>query len=332
MKIPNTTFLSCVALALPMLMIGSSPASAQYNYQVISPPGALFASAWGINNAGMVSGQAFDGVTDSSFIYDMKRDDYTTIDDGFLVQGISNNGVTVGDVGGVCAIRDKQGNITEFLPPSSGAGSICIAREVNSNDKVSGFLIEGPGEWLGFIYDSRHGTYEEFLPSFQTIAQGINAQGQNVGSVLLFENEAYEGSPFGLYAYLREADGSVKHFAINQSFPGESRARGISGSGLITGFYLDPVTFEFKSYATTLSNGTAFEDVVLADDQIVHMSPCDPDLEEPPPGYEAGSDVYAQAVRNDGVVVGLCQDFFVRFEPFDFIQVNSFGLIATPIK
>ena len=202
----------------------------------------------------------------------------------YLCQGFLPQEDLVGEVGGVCAIRDKKGNITEFYPPSFGSGSTCIARAVNSNDKVSGFLIDDVGGWLGFIYDSRHGTYEEFLPSFQTIPQGLNAQGQNVGSVFLFENDAYEGSPFGIYAYLREADGAFKYFEINQAFPGETRPRGVSESGLVTGFYLDPVTFEFKSYVTTLSNGTDFESIELTNDQIVHVSPCDSELPPPPPG------------------------------------------------
>ena len=50
MKKQNTTFISCVALALPMLMIASSPASAEYSYQMIGPPGGLFPAAFGINN------------------------------------------------------------------------------------------------------------------------------------------------------------------------------------------------------------------------------------------------------------------------------------------
>ena len=190
-----------------MLIFCSSPASAEYSYQVISPPGAISASATGINNAGKVTGQAFDGASNFSFIYDMKRGEYSTIDAGFLVYEINNSGVMVGEVDNVCAIRDKKGNITEFYPPSFGPGSVCIARAVNSNDKVSGFQVDDVGIWLGFIYDSKHGTYDEFLPSFQTIAQGINAQGQNVGSVFLFEDEAYDGSPPGRYGYLREADG-----------------------------------------------------------------------------------------------------------------------------
>lgn len=332
MKKQNKALVSCVAFALPMLMMGSSVASAEYSFEIVAPPGGLFPAAFGINNAGAVVGQDFDGTSDFSFVYDMKRGEYTRIDSGFYVYGISNNGVMVGEVGNVCVIRDKEGNITEFYPPSFGAGSVCIARAVSANDQVTGFLIDDVGGFLGFIYDSRHGTYEEFLPSFRTIAQGINAHGQNVGSVVLLEDEAYEGSPFGRYGYLREADGSIKYFAIAQGFPDDSTARGISESGLVTGFYLDPDTFAFKSYVTTLSSGTEFETVELADEQVVHVSPCDPDLPPPPPGYEALSDVFAQQVRNDGVVVGICQDGYFNPTTFDFFYVNAFGFIATPTK
>ncbi len=282
MKKLITTFRSFFALALPMLMIYSSPATAEYSYQLVIPPGAENAQTLGINNAGTVVGGTF-GVIEVgySFTYDMKKGEYTFISEEFGALEISNSGVMVGDVGGVCAIRDKKGNVTEFFPPSFGAGSFCQARGVNANGKVSGFEIDAVGGWLGFIYDAKHGTYEEFLPSLQTLAQGINAQGQNVGSVFLFDDEAYPGSPPGRYGYLRQTDGSFKYFEISQSLPGQSRARGLSESGLISGFYLDPDTFEFKGYVTTLSQGNEFETITLTDDQVVHRSPCDPDLAPP---------------------------------------------------
>ena len=125
------------------------------------------------------------------------------------------------------------------FPPSWTPDSFCQARGVNPDGKVSGFEFDENFDWLGFIYDPEYGTYEEFLPSPQTIAQGINAQGQNVGSVTLDADEAYEGSAPGSYGYLRQTDGSVKYFEISQSFPGESRGRGLSENGLISGFYLD---------------------------------------------------------------------------------------------
>ena len=332
MKKQITTFIRYVTLALPMLMIYSSPASAEYDFEVVNPPGSVFSNAFGINNAGKVVGNADDGVTAFSFMYDMKRGEYTTISETFGVLEISNSGVMVGGVDGVCAIRDKKGDVTLFNPPSFGAGSFCEARAVNSNDKVSGYEVDADGVWLGFIYDSQHGTYEEFLPSLQTIAHAINAQGQNVGSVFLFENDAYPGSPAGRYGYLRETDGSVKYVEVSQSIPGQTRLRGISESGLVSGFYLDPDTFEFKGYVTTLSDGTGFEAITLTDDEVIYQKPCDPNLPPPPgPGYELFTDVFTSQVRNDGVVVGGCGDFYFNPITGDLISYN-YGYIATPVK
>ena len=104
-----------------MLMIYISPASAEYSYELVIPPGAEFANTFGINNAGKVTGGVYDPETNTlifSFIYDMKSGEYTVISDEFAVIDISNPGVMVGEINGVCAIRDKKGNITPFFPPS----------------------------------------------------------------------------------------------------------------------------------------------------------------------------------------------------------------------
>jgi hypothetical protein len=329
-----TAFRSLPLLLLPVMMICSLPAYADYSFQLIIPPGAENAQALGINNAGTVVGGAFGGLnTGYSFTYDMKKGEYTNIGSEFNVLEISNSGVMVGDVEGVCAIRDKDGTITTFFPPSYTVDSFCQARGVNPDGKVSGFQIHGFDDWLGFIYDSEYDTYEEFLPSPQTIAHAINAQGQNVGSVFLFEGEAYPVSPEGWYGYLRQTDGSVKHFAISQSFPGESRARGLSENGLISGFYLDSDTFEFKGYVTTLSKGNEFETITLTDDEVVYQKPCDPNLPPPPgPDYELITDVFTSQVRNDGVVVGHCTDYHYNWTTNDWIAVATHGFIATPIE
>ena len=315
-----------------MLMIYSSPASAEYNFQLVIPPGAENASTTGINNAGKVTGYVSDdvGIT-GSFIYDMNSGEYTTFSDGTGFD-ISNSGVMVGAVAGVCNIRDKKGNITFFYPPSFGAGSFCLARGVNSNGKVSGSETDADGGMLGFIYDPEYGTYEEFLPSPQTTAQGINAQGQNVGNVRLAADAAFPGSPEGKYGYLRQTDGSVKYFAISQGFPGPTSARGISESGLIAGFYRDPDIFEVKGYVTTLSSGTGFEEITLTDDQVVYQKPCDPNVSEPPPGYEIATDMLVLRIRNDVVVVGRCTDYHFDRITGDFTEFTSYGFIATPIK
>jgi hypothetical protein len=315
-----------------MLMIYTSPAYTEYSYQLVIPPGEQYARLFGINNAGKVVGAVLD---DSGFLYsfeyDMQSGVYTNLEEGFEAVGISNSGVMVGSVNGICTIRDKDGTFTTFFPPSYTPDSFCTGRGVSPDGKISGFVIDEFDVWTGFIYDSEYGTYEEFLPSLQTIAQGINAQVQNVGSVFLFPDEAYPNSPPGRYAYLREADGSVKYFAINQSFPGQSRARGISSNGLLSGFYSNPLTFEFTGYATTVPDGEGFESIVLTEDEVVHLRPCDPDVETPPEGYVILTDVFLAGIRNDGVVVGQCGDYHFNPTTFDLISKNNYGLIATPL-
>ncbi len=331
-KIGRTaTEFRCLLLLLLPMMICSFSVHAEYSFQVVIPPEADYAQASGINNAGKVVGNTEFG-EGPSFMYDMKRGEYTVIDE-MVVYEISNSGVMVGRVGdGVCAIRDKGGNITTFSPPSMTDDSGCEARGVNPDGQVSGYEIDEFGNWLGFIYDSEYDTYEEFLPSWGTLANAINAQGQNVGSVYLFADEAYPGSPEGFYGYLRQEDGSVKYFAINQSYPGETRARGISENGLVTGWYLDPETFEYKAYVTTLSKGTGFEAITLTDDQMLYQKPCDSNIPPPPePDWVLYTDMTTSQIRNDGVIVGMCSDYYVDEDTWDWVEYH-YGFIATPMK
>jgi hypothetical protein len=328
--------LKALIVSIPMLMICTSSAYAEYSYQLVIPPDAENASLLGINNAGKVVGRvSADSEFLYGFVYDMKSGVFTNLEEGFNAVGISTSGVMVGsNADGICTIRDKDGTFTTFFPPSYTPGSFCTGRAVNPDGKVSGFVVTEVDEieiWTGFIYDSEYGTFEEFLPSLQTIAQGIDAQGQNVGSVFLFSGEAYPGSPPGRYAYLREADESIKYFAINQSAPGQSRARGISNNGLLSGFYRNPVTSEFTGYATTVPDGEGFETIVLTADEVVHRRPCDPDLPPPPDGYVILTDVFIAAIRTDGVVVGQCADYHYNPTTGDLISFNNYGLIATPI-
>ena len=325
---------------MTLVMACSLPAYAEYSYQLLLPPDAENARLTGITKSGTVVGWVGGAFGfEYSFEYDLKKGVYTAIIDDFVVMGISENGMMVGNPAynwNLCAIRDKYGTITPFYPDPWTETSVCDARGVNTDGKVSGFVIEnfGFGMWTGFIFDSEYGTSEQFFHSWGVIPQGINAQGQNVGSVGLGPNKAYPGSPPGTYAYLRQADGSVKYFAIGQSWPGQSRARGISENGLICGFYLDPETFEIRSYVTATPEGSEFEYLWLTDDEFVHLSHCDPNAPPPPPppGSLGGTDVYLAKIRNDGVVVGQCVDWQYDFLNDVFTVFGAYGLIGTPVK
>jgi len=306
-----------------LAMICSLPALAEYSYQLVLPPGADNARVFGINNAGTAVGWFFNGVGYTSFEYDIKKGEYTMLGDDFIAMEISNTGMMVGNPGDaywMCAIRDKKGNITPLYPPSwNDDVSVCDARGVNPDGKVSGFVIDEDGVFWGFIYDPEYGTFEEFLPSSETIGQGINAQGQHVGSV--------EG-----FGYLREADGSVKIFAIEQSDFGLAWARGISENGLMSGFFLDPETWAYVGFVTALPETEGFSVVSLTEDEIVYLSPCGSELPPPPDGYFQLTDVVVTAVRNDGVVTGNCTDYHISDDWNDFIVLGRYGLIATPVK
>ncbi len=326
----NSRFVTTFVLSIPLVY--ASSAIAQYSFEVVIPPGAVFAQAFGINNAGKVTGNAGDGVSFFSFGYDMKSGEYTTISDAFTVLEISNSGAMVGNVDGICAIRDKDGSFSLFTPPSFGPDSFCTARGVNSNGKVSGFVIDDGGLWRGFVHDPNKNSFAEFLPSSQTIAHAINAKGQNVGSVALDAGVAYPGAPFGRYAYLREKDGSIKFFEVSQSLPGFTRARGISDSELVAGWYFDADNFEAKAYVTTLAKGMEFETITLTDDEVVYQKPCDSNLPPPPwTDYELFTDVFASQVRNDGVVVGSCIDYYFNPVTGELVFFDK-GFIATPVK
>ena len=90
--------LRCTSLLLlPVMLVCSLPAHAEYSFQLVIPPGADNAQTLGINNAGTVVGAAFDNLNNAgySFKYDMKKGEYTTISNEFGPIEISNSGVMV---------------------------------------------------------------------------------------------------------------------------------------------------------------------------------------------------------------------------------------------
>jgi hypothetical protein len=317
---------------LLLVIMFSSPAQAEYTFQIISHPDAVFTQVFGVNNAGKVVGIGYrdDALADSfTFVYDMKRGTFTTVSEDFDGIGINNSGALVGGIGSECATLDKKGNVTNIYPPSTGINTECQGRGVNSRGNVTGYVFDNDtGFWNGFVYDPKDDTYEEFLPSPSTIANGINAAGQVVGHVGLFPNEAYPASPPGRYGFLRQKDGSEKLFEISQAAPGWTHGRGISESGWVTGWFREPVNFDAQSFVTRLSDDNEFEEVTLAPDEILFFKPCTDAT--PGPDYVLDrTDVYAQQIRNDGVVVGSCADIF--FDPVSGDYASfGYGFIATP--
>lgn len=327
-----------VTLLLPMAMLFSLPASATsysipgYHVQLLPPPpgSTEFSQTFGFNNKGIIVGISDAGP--GGWMYDMDTGEYTTIDD-FHPLAINNKGLMAGaSLSGNCAIRNKHGVITEFSTPSlEAAGEPCSrsARAVNQKGKVTGFEILSDGTWFGFVYDSKKGVTEEYLAnSERTIAQGITSNGAIVGTT------AVDGERV---AFLRDKDGSLKTFMVNEpdAIPGLSNARGISKDGeLISGFYTSFPDFEpvgFVAESSGLSNGPG---PVNLDVTVLEIRPCNPDS-SPPSGWFTLTDTFAEAIRNDGVIVGACGDVYWEGPVADPNFLNlifdyGFTFIATP--
>ena len=318
-----------------LLLIGSAlftNASAQYDIRIVAPPGAEFTQTFAINNGGDIAGGANPGINNFAFTYDIKNDFYITLDNTMDILDINDAGRQVGSTDDGCAYRDKDGNILMVSPPSFVAGNPCQLRGVNAQGQMSGFMIDDTGTWRGFTHDTKKDTFEEFLPSFQTIAHAINAKGQVAGSVFLDADVVAPGAVAGRYGFVRDKKGNLATFSVNEGLAGFTRARGISESGLITGFYTDLNGFELKSFVTSLSGNSGHEEITLESDQIIFQKPCNPDTPAAPSAdYQLFTSMTSSQVRNDGAVVGSCSDTY--FNPLTGDVINyGYGWLATPSK
>jgi hypothetical protein len=277
------------------------PAQASgYQYQIIDYPGAPQTEIFGINNKGMAVGDGFGftNVAAIPFQYDSRKKLFTVVPaaSGYTetdLLGINDSGVMVGTVSSLdgstsAFIRNKDGTFSVFRQPGWANSQ---GRGINDAGLVCGFSSSADGDSLvGFIYDPRGNTFTSVLPSPLTIVSGINNRGQIAGSVYLLGNGAYPGSPEGLYAFVRNADGRVTIFRVNGQ---PSRARGISDSGEITGFLNDAST-TYKGFVTTLQGSSAYQAVSIPDAKLL--------------ANPLGGITYAQGVANNGAVSGTAVD------------------------
>jgi hypothetical protein len=324
----------CIQLLLVMVgIVGSFAAQAAYEFTNVDPPGATFTQLWGINNSGRAVGNAATGTGDISFLHDSKKGSYTILapySDPAELLGINESGVTVGisDDGNVYSglIRSKAGGYTSFSHPD------CVnthGRAVSTTGLVSGYADTCTiGAYsVGFIYDPASDTFTDFLPSPITIAQGINGRGQVVGSTRLPPNGAYPGSPSGTYAFLRESNGTISFFRVNSQ---STRARGITDSGRIVGFFTDIDTGLDHGFVGSLAglpgSGQNIPDVELLD---VPSSWATPD-------YVIIS-TFPQGINDAGVIVGGWTECLAAVVAVSLNGCNApgnskfHGFIATPV-
>jgi uncharacterized membrane protein len=251
------------------------PAQAGFRYQLVDYPGATNTQVFGINDRGVAVGNGFTNVESIPFQYDTRTGLFTVVPaaEGYSetdVLGINNRGVMVGAVISLDGttesgfIRHNDGTFTVFAMPGWANTE---PRAINNHGVVTGHAFSADGSSsTGFIYDPEHNTFTTIFPSSFTIAQGISDEGQVVGHVTLDAEAAYPGSPAGLYAFRRNADGDATLFRVNGH---GTRARGITESGRITGFVNDPATGGLKGFVARLRGSSAYQALSIPDANLL---------------------------------------------------------------
>jgi uncharacterized membrane protein len=256
---------------------------------------------WGINARGDVVGGSGIAGACVPFVYDSKNATFTDIApvagyDCTSILGISDSGILAGSVS-IDAIPlrsglilDKKGNATIFDHPDAVFQT--SPRDINNDGLVTGIIdVDEPEELLrGFIYDSATGTFTDIVPSVQTIAQGINADGYVVGSATFFDDfgppDPCGNEGFRRYGWLRAPDGAVTYFDVNGW---RTNARDITDPGTIAGWVFDSDTGVTKGFITEL-DGTQCQSITIPDSDLLAL-----------PG---GTLTVLQGIKNSGEVVG----------------------------
>jgi uncharacterized membrane protein len=294
----------------------SCPAFAAYDFVSIDYPGAANTGNRGINNAGTVVGIAFDADNSNhiAYSYDSKKGTFTTLTPapGSLetdALGINERGEIVGQTSddGVtfrAYIRSKKGVYTSFSHPGS---SYTQFRANNNHGLVAGFYVDDATDTFnGLIYDTGNNTFIDILPGLDgfNTGSGVNNQGQVVGSVALPAGVACTGCVAGVYGWLRAPSGAMSFFQVNGA---KTRARGITDSGVITGFVDTGPGGAAAGFVTRLTGSASYESITIPAAQLLVADP-------------AAFVTIPEAINDAGTVVG----------GWNTAGGNSRGFIATP--
>lgn len=218
-------------LAILAAALTCTAASAVYVFNTVNYPGSVMTDVRGLNGTGRIVGYAsVDGVNNFSFSY--AGGTFSLLPPApvtSIAHGINDAGTIIGstfeDPAPTRGFILSGGAYTYFTRPG---WTHSHGRAISASGLVTGYSEDAAGTtFSGFIYDPVTGAFTDItVPgSFLTIAQGINNAGQVVGSAVL--------SPGGARAFLRQPDGTVVLFQIGGN---PTRARGISDTGLMTGF------------------------------------------------------------------------------------------------
>ena len=225
----KTTLRLVLTLAATFLAFTANLAQATYAFTLVDYPGAVFTDIRAINNSGRIAGYAsFDNVTSFGFTYQGGVfTAFPAIPGGIstYAQGLNDSGVAAGgtslEAAGDRGLTLNGGTYTFFQKPGWLNTTV---RFITNSGLITGYADDGATSTVGFIYDPVANTYVDILVpgSTLTIAQGMNAAGQLVGSAHVVGTESW----------LRQPDGTMVFFQLDGM---STRARGINDFGVMTG-------------------------------------------------------------------------------------------------
>jgi len=291
---------SGLMMPLFLALLGSATAfaaQAAYKFTTIDYPGAQSTQFWGINNSGVIVGQAFVGSDPAiSFTYDPKKNVFTVLPNvptalSTGASGINNQGIVTGSV--------SDANTASGFVLSKGAFSFFThpgypyteGRALGSTGLVTGYATDSTfTSSIGFIYDPTNDTFVDFLPSLQTIAQGINGSRNVVGSTRQLAGAVCSTCPGPrYYGFLRDSGGAIRYFLVNGQ---DTRGRGITDSGVIAGS-VNTGTGE-KGFVLTLNGTAPFQALTVPDVSLLAV-----------PG---AASTIVEGINEPGTVVGYTTD------------------------
>ncbi len=230
----------------PARPAADTPASAQYKFTTIGVPGSNSAWAWGINNAGLVTGNYEDASSIwHGFVW--QNGVFQTVDYPGAVYtylfGVNNQGVAIG-------LYEDTTDIEHAALYSVPAGTWTVLPQVPNTSNNEGYRINDAGFAVGdaysadydtgvaWIWDPNTSTYSFFtVPGsapYSTNPTGINDYGQIVGAYCTAE-PCYNDS--GVYfGFLKQ--GST-YTTIDPPGASGTRACGMDNSGTIVGEWYD---------------------------------------------------------------------------------------------
>jgi uncharacterized membrane protein len=284
-----------------------TPAHADFAFSRVDYPGVDYSAGGytqltGINNDGSAVGIAQINASSDviPFRYDIKRHRFTRLPDYStgataytLANGINNGGTIVGG-------ETEDGGATEFafilkqgafeLLSRPGSLTFTEARAVNAHGLVSGYAYnDSDGTYSGFIYDPASNAWTDVLPSFVTIAQGLNGRDEVVGNV--FENAGVVCATCqaGPYGFIRAPDGFVAIFTVNGD---PTSARGITDAGAITGFVL--VNNDEVGFVIPAPKRAGFQTLSVSKKDLLR--------------FPGAADTFPEGISDDGILAGFWTD------------------------